>query len=520
MATKQLILPANRAFNSNGLAVPGAVARLYESGTTTPAVFYSDEALSTSLGSSITANGAGRFSLTAYQNGDTPFRLIVEDPDGVELDDIDPFFFGTAYFNGTIEDPVNDQPLSQVVSGLQVIWTGGLNFSMSAGTYYIDGVVYTADAQTLTLDAADVTHPRIDVLAVDTDGDFVKVTGTPGANPSEPDVDPVTQLKLKFVLVPAGGTAPTIGSDEIIYEEADGAGEWTPSTTGTAFATGSTSEPDTGTKCIVATSLTNTSTCVLNKGSTLSRDSYDALILRIKSKTANWGTGRLRLHFQNANSQRVGNIVSIEQGTFGFSESNVSTYQQVVIPLTSFNVPAGTLLQRLHITGAGAVFTCHLDNIKLQASSTSVGGGGTSGISQTEGDARYAQRANNLSDLANASTARGNLAAASTSQTAEMIAGFIASPSDKSYTIALKMAHAGTITETTTKSASGTCTATFKVNSTALGGTANSVSSAEQSQAHAATNTFAAGDDIVLTVSSNSSCADMSFSIKYTRTLD
>jgi hypothetical protein len=109
---------------------------------------------------------------------------------------------------------------------------------------------------------------------------------------------------------------------------------------------------------------------------------------------------------------------------------------------------------------------------------------------------------------------------AANAQTGEQISGFIASPSDKSYTIALKMAHAGTITETTTKSVSGTCTATFKVNSAALGGTANSVSSAEQSQAHASTNTFAAGDDIVLTVSANASCADMSFSIKYTRTLD
>jgi hypothetical protein len=108
---------------------------------------------------------------------------------------------------------------------------------------------------------------------------------------------------------------------------------------------------------------------------------------------------------------------------------------------------------------------------------------------------------------------------ASVTQTAEQISGFIASPADKSYTIALKMAHAGTITETTTKSASGTCTATFKVNTTALGGTANSVSSTEQAQSHASSNTFAADDDIVLTVSSNSSCADMSFTIKYTRTL-
>lgn len=108
---------------------------------------------------------------------------------------------------------------------------------------------------------------------------------------------------------------------------------------------------------------------------------------------------------------------------------------------------------------------------------------------------------------------------ASTTQTTEPIGGFIASPADKDYRIAVKMPHGGTITETTTRSASGTCTATFKVNTTALGGTANSVSSSEQSQAHASTNTFVAGDDIVITVSSNASCADMSFMIQYTRTL-
>lgn len=108
---------------------------------------------------------------------------------------------------------------------------------------------------------------------------------------------------------------------------------------------------------------------------------------------------------------------------------------------------------------------------------------------------------------------------AAKSQTAEQISGFLSSPANKDYRIALNMAHGGTITETTTRSASGTCTATFKVNTTALGGTANSVSSSEQSQSHSSSNTFVAGDDIVLTVSSNSSCADMSFSIKYTRTL-
>lgn len=109
---------------------------------------------------------------------------------------------------------------------------------------------------------------------------------------------------------------------------------------------------------------------------------------------------------------------------------------------------------------------------------------------------------------------------ASTTQTGEFMSGFIASPSNKDYRIVVKAAHAGTITETTTRSASGTCTATFKINTTALGGTANSVSSTEQSQAHSSANAFAAGDDIVITISANSSCVDMSFTIKYTRVLE
>nr|WMC99346.1 hypothetical protein RAR13_11880 [Aminobacter aminovorans] len=99
----------------------------------------------------------------------------------------------------------------------------------------------------------------------------------------------------------------------------------------------------------------------------------------------------------------------------------------------------------------------------------------------------------------------------------DTMSGFIGAPADKSYTIVLKCPYGGTINETVTKSASGTCTATFKINTTALGGTANSVSSSEQTQAHASANTFVAGDDIVLTISSNSSCLDMAFTIKVTK---
>lgn len=96
---------------------------------------------------------------------------------------------------------------------------------------------------------------------------------------------------------------------------------------------------------------------------------------------------------------------------------------------------------------------------------------------------------------------------------------FIEFPDNKTYTVRLKIPFAGTITETTTKCTSGSCTATFKLNGVALGGTANAVTSSEQSQAHASSNTFAANDDLEVTISSNSSCLDLAASMLITRAL-
>lgn len=99
----------------------------------------------------------------------------------------------------------------------------------------------------------------------------------------------------------------------------------------------------------------------------------------------------------------------------------------------------------------------------------------------------------------------------------DFISGLIELPEERDYLLVIKSPIALTITETTTKSTTGTCTATFKINSTALGGTANSVSTSEQSQAHSTSNAVAVADDIVLTVSSNSASENLSFTIKYTR---
>lgn len=100
---------------------------------------------------------------------------------------------------------------------------------------------------------------------------------------------------------------------------------------------------------------------------------------------------------------------------------------------------------------------------------------------------------------------------------AEFVCGCIDTAANKDYTLVVDLPYGATINETTTQSESGTCTATFKINTTALGGTANAVSTTKQSQAHTSANVAAAGDKLVMTVSANASCTDLAYRIAYVR---
>ena len=95
----------------------------------------------------------------------------------------------------------------------------------------------------------------------------------------------------------------------------------------------------------------------------------------------------------------------------------------------------------------------------------------------------------------------------------------IPEPEDKTYTVIQKAASAFTITETTTRCTTGTCTVTVQINGTPLGGTANSASSTEQSQAHSSANEVAAGDTVSIVVSSNSSSEMLTVDIAGTMVL-
>ncbi len=300
-------------------------------------------------------------------------------------------------------------PLNGVVSGLGIAYTGSLGFSMSAGSAYIDGDLIAATAQTITLDAADATNPRIDVLYLNTSGTLGKITGTAAASPSEPAIDPTTQIKLTFVLVPATATDLNTGiTTETIYDEGS---EWTATTSGSGFTVDSTNNPNSGTKCIEGTTVAAAAYVKFVDGSASAFGSDGNLLLSIRSK-ATWNAKRsLTLQFY-ASNVAVGSPVTLKNGSFGFDSSNTTTYQLLVISKALFSIPSDTVVNELRITAAGSggsAIGFYIDPIKLQTTGTTTGGGTVSGITQTQADARYAQRSENLADLASASAARTNL---------------------------------------------------------------------------------------------------------------
>jgi len=301
-----------------------------------------------------------------------------------------------------------------LISGGQIAWESAYTFRVSAATYAIAGHLYSSIEDVVTLDAADATLDRIDVIAVDTSGAAVVITGTPSATPSEPDTDPSSQVKLGIVLVPAASSSASVTST-VLYAEnlGSGSGEWNWSTSGSGFTLASTTAPRTGTKAIAGTAVTNGAYAQGQIGAgSVDPATLTSLILYIQS-TGTWGNNRILRVGLYSGGVLKGSLVSIVTGFLGFNSAVIGTYQQIAIPIAAFAVPVGTTINQVRLTGSGngGAFGFYVDDVSFQAGGTS-GGSGSSGISQSQADARYAQRANNLSDLASATTGRTNLAAA------------------------------------------------------------------------------------------------------------
>mgnify|MGYP001610482752 CR=1 FL=1 len=303
----------------------------------------------------------------------------------VRVDAPDGFFVNGDISVGGTGGSDGSSQFSGVTEGGQVIWSSAYTFRVAAAIYYIQGIRYTSIEQTISLNTAHATLDRIDVIVLGTDELVAKVTGTAAAQPSEPDFDPSTQVKLTFVYVAAASSAPSGVSNEDIYLENT---EWTSSTSGSGFNANSTNNPRTSSKSIEGTTVANAAYVQLERGSSETLDSFATLIIFIRSK-ATWNANRgLRVQFLLAGVAK-GSPVTIADGYWGYSSAITSGYQLVAIPISQFVLPFGQLVNQLRITDFGGSIGFYLDDISLQTSSTAVGENGSSGITQEAADERY-----------------------------------------------------------------------------------------------------------------------------------
>lgn len=102
----------------------------------------------------------------------------------------------------------------------------------------------------------------------------------------------------------------------------------------------------------------------------------------------------------------------------------------------------------------------------------------------------------------------------------DFLSGHIRSPANQDYRIVEKIPFGATITAFAAKTSSGTITAALKINTTAVTNGSINVTSTQGSATPSAANVMVANDALVLALSSNSSAQNLSFTIKFTRTLD
>ena len=333
------------------------------------------------------------------------------------------FLFGTLpndptkFYNGSGgfstpsgSTPPGNSQTSFLVSGGGVAWIQDYDFTVSAANYFIQGLPYTSPQTDITLDPSDPTDDRIDLIIVDSSGAVDFITGTASSTPSEPDYDPGTQLKLAIVFVPAASTEPVVNTEIVYFENAGGPGEWNWTEVGTTFDPNSTNNPKApATKDIEGTTASNGDYAQgAIPASSYLVDDANLLILWIRSK-ATWANNRgLSISLRTAGVLQGTSVAINRTGSFGFDSSITGTYQQIAIPISLFSIPAGQTITQIRITAFGNGHGFYIGDIYFQEQGVTQP---PIGVTQEQADARYLQRANNLSDITDAATARANIGA-------------------------------------------------------------------------------------------------------------
>lgn len=249
-------------------------------------------------------------------------------------------------------------------------WDSLLIFLVTPCDYIINGVLYHSDADSVTLDAADGTHPRIDLIVVDTSLNVTFVKGTATTPPVAPEIDTDTQITVTSITIQAAATTPDGVTSVVQYDEDTGdPPEWdaTENTATVRIVLDSTNDPYSGTKSIEATLSINNDEINLDIGVPVSTSVISNLQLFLKSKAVWPSTKRLEWTWYSGNTRASRRINIRDDSAYNFDSSQTSTYQAISIPEADWNFSESTVDNlKIKTKGSGAGIGFFLDLINYQ----------------------------------------------------------------------------------------------------------------------------------------------------------
>lgn len=251
--------------------------------------------------------------------------------------------------------------LNRLISEWNVSWQGvGFNYSVHGGltsgqgSYQIGCSFYTADSTTVTFSPADADEDRIDIIYLNATGVHVREgdLSAPGTA-VRPTVD-ADEILLTEVLVAAGATSPTLTTLMVYNENTESAVTNTGTTTNGANATFVFA----GALSTNVTNINNNDQVFFTKLPDLSTWNvlgFEGLSLAIRLKAAMATNANIGVALQ-VGTTTVGTEVIVP-----LVKTNISSYQQISIPISAFGNIANTNITRVRFRyirpASNAVFT-------------------------------------------------------------------------------------------------------------------------------------------------------------------
>jgi len=286
----------------------------------------------------------------------------------------------------TRADLSNPDIVDSNLLNVSVTYLQDLDFRVDPLSFPIDGVWYTGEPnQTISLNMADPTLSRIDIIGVDRFGDATKVTGTASANPEAPNVDESVIFPIKEILVdPAAIVLDDTFSEVQLFNEGSNAPagqEWVSSIPNTGSSLSST-EAQLGTysfKHVVKGGASN-GFISLTPGALDAIDGkvLEAISFYIKLNSKDINRIIMQLYDGVANRAKI----HIINGSYGL-DAGSTDWQRVTVPLNTVSLNTDIDRVSFNVSSASSGFQFYMDNIVAYLEDTDLKKDGAAGVTES-----------------------------------------------------------------------------------------------------------------------------------------